>query len=103
MLRCSRGRIRAREEGVVLRLVLVERGGDAGDLAGGLGHPVGQLLGIAGQPHDAAEIACHCVGAMRRDAGGMWTGAGVPRGSCDNALVLCDAHERALPSWLAFN
>lgn len=40
---------------------------------------------------------------LRRDAGGMWTGAGVPRGSCDNALVLCDAHERALPGWLAFN
>ena len=40
---------------------------------------------------------------LRRDAGGMWTGAGVPRGSCDNALVLCDAHERALPSWLGFN
>ncbi len=40
---------------------------------------------------------------VRRDAGGMWTGAGVPRGSCDTAQVLCDAHERGLPSWLGFN
>jgi hypothetical protein len=40
---------------------------------------------------------------LRRDTGGMWAGAGVPRGSCDTMQVLCDAHERALPGWLAFN
>lgn len=40
---------------------------------------------------------------IRRDSGGMWAGAGSPRGSCDTIEVLCDARERALPSWLAFN
>ena len=40
---------------------------------------------------------------LRRDTGGMWAGAGSPRGSCDTRDVLCDSHERALPSWLAFN
>lgn len=40
---------------------------------------------------------------LRRDAGGMWAGAGSPRGSCDTTEVLCDARERALPSWLAFD
>jgi Phosphodiester glycosidase len=40
---------------------------------------------------------------LRRDTGGMWAGAGVPKGSCDTMQVLCDAHERALPGWLAFN
>jgi hypothetical protein len=40
---------------------------------------------------------------LRRDTGGMWAGAGVPRGSCDTRQVLCDSRERALPSWLAFN
>jgi hypothetical protein len=40
---------------------------------------------------------------LRRDTGGMWAGAGTPRGSCDTHQVLCDSHERALPSWLAFN
>lgn len=40
---------------------------------------------------------------LRRDSGGMWAGAGVPKGSCDTMQVLCDARERALPSWLAFN
>jgi hypothetical protein len=40
---------------------------------------------------------------LRRDTGGMWAGAGVPKGSCDTREVLCDSHERALPSWLAFN
>lgn len=40
---------------------------------------------------------------LRRDTGGMWAGAGVPKGSCDTRQVLCDAHERALPGWLAFN
>jgi Phosphodiester glycosidase len=40
---------------------------------------------------------------LRRDTGGMWAGAGVPKGSCDTMAVLCDSHERALPSWLAFN
>ncbi|MDT5095349.1 MAG: hypothetical protein QOH60_4712 [Mycobacterium sp.] len=40
---------------------------------------------------------------LRRDTGGMWTGAGSPRGNCDTRQVLCDSHERALPSWLAFN
>lgn len=39
---------------------------------------------------------------LRRDSGGMWAGAGTPRGSCDTMAVLCDAHERALPAWLAF-
>jgi hypothetical protein len=41
--------------------------------------------------------------ALRRDTGGMWAGAGVPKGSCDTMQVLCDSHERALPAWLAFN
>jgi hypothetical protein len=40
---------------------------------------------------------------LRRDTGGMWAGAGVPKGSCDTLEVLCDSRERALPSWLAFN
>lgn len=40
---------------------------------------------------------------LRRDSGGMWAGAGSPKGSCDTRQVLCDAHERALPSWLAFD
>lgn len=40
---------------------------------------------------------------LRRDSGGMWAGAGSPRGSCDTAQVLCDARERALPGWLAFD
>jgi hypothetical protein len=40
---------------------------------------------------------------LRRDTGGMWSGAGVPKGSCDNQQVLCDSRERALPSWLAFS
>jgi hypothetical protein len=40
---------------------------------------------------------------LRRDTGGMWSGAGSPRGNCDTMQVLCDSHERALPSWLAFN
>ena len=40
---------------------------------------------------------------LRRDSGGMWAGAGSPRGSCDTAQVLCDAGERALPGWLAFD
>ena len=40
---------------------------------------------------------------LRRDTGGMWAGAGVPKGSCDTFAVLCDSRERALPSWLAFN
>ena len=40
---------------------------------------------------------------LRRDTGGMRAGAGVPKGSCDTRQVLCDAHERALPGWLAFN
>jgi len=40
---------------------------------------------------------------LRRDAGGMWAGAGSPRGSCDTMAVLCDARERALPAWLAFD
>jgi hypothetical protein len=40
---------------------------------------------------------------VRRDSGGMWAGAGAPKGSCDTRQVLCDSHERALPSWLAFN
>lgn len=39
---------------------------------------------------------------LRRDTGGMWAGAGSPRGSCDTMAVLCDARERALPAWLAF-
>jgi hypothetical protein len=39
---------------------------------------------------------------LRRDTGGMWAGAGVPKGSCDTYQVLCDSRERALPSWLAF-
>ena len=40
---------------------------------------------------------------LRRDSGGMWAGAGSPRGSCDTVQVLCDARERALPSWLALD
>ena len=40
---------------------------------------------------------------LRRDSGGMWAGAGSPRGSCDTMQVLCDAGERALPAWLAFD
>lgn len=40
---------------------------------------------------------------LRRDSGGMWAGAGSPRGSCDTMEVLCDARERALPAWLAFD
>ena len=40
---------------------------------------------------------------LRRDTGGMWSGAGSPRGNCDTRQVLCDSRERALPSWLAFN
>jgi hypothetical protein len=40
---------------------------------------------------------------LRRDTGGMWAGAGAPKGSCDTRQVLCDSRERALPSWLAFN
>jgi hypothetical protein len=40
---------------------------------------------------------------LRRDAGGMWAGAGVPKGSCDTYQVLCDSRERALPAWLAFD
>jgi hypothetical protein len=40
---------------------------------------------------------------LRRDTGGMWSGAGVPKGSCDTQQVLCDSLERALPSWLAFS
>ncbi|WP_212741134.1 hypothetical protein, partial [Veillonella tobetsuensis] len=40
---------------------------------------------------------------LRRDTGGMRAGAGSPKGSCDTRQVLCDSHERALPSWLAFN
>lgn len=39
---------------------------------------------------------------LRRDTGGMWAGAGSPRGSCDTMAVLCDARERALPAWLGF-
>jgi hypothetical protein len=39
---------------------------------------------------------------LRRDTGGMWAGAGVPKGSCDTYQVLCDSRERALPAWLAF-
>ncbi|MBO0678553.1 phosphodiester glycosidase family protein [Mycolicibacterium sp. S2-37] len=40
---------------------------------------------------------------LRRDTGGMWSGAGSPRGNCDTRQVLCDSKERALPSWLAFS
>ena len=40
---------------------------------------------------------------LRRDTGGMWAGAGVPKGNCDTREVLCDSHERSLPGWLAFN
>ncbi|TFV57695.1 hypothetical protein E4P42_14720 [Mycobacterium sp. PS03-16] len=39
---------------------------------------------------------------LRRDTGGMWSGAGSPRGNCDTRQVLCNSRERALPSWLAF-
>ena len=40
---------------------------------------------------------------LRRDTGGMWAGAGSPRGSCDTMAVLCDSRERAQPAWLGFN
>lgn len=40
---------------------------------------------------------------LRRDTGGMWSGAGSPQGNCDTRQVLCDSKERALPAWLAFN
>lgn len=40
---------------------------------------------------------------LRRDSGGMWAGAGSPRGNCDTMQVLCEAGERALPAWLAFD
>jgi hypothetical protein len=40
---------------------------------------------------------------LRRDTGGMWSGAGSPKGNCDTRQVLCDSRERALPSWLAFS
>jgi len=40
---------------------------------------------------------------LRRDSGGMWAGAGSPRGNCDTMQMLCDAGERALPAWLAFD
>lgn len=40
---------------------------------------------------------------LRRDTGGMWAGAGAPRGSCDTMAVLCDSRERAQPAWLGFN
>jgi phosphodiester glycosidase len=40
---------------------------------------------------------------LRREAGGMWSGSGSPKGDCDTRQVLCDSGERALPSWLAFN
>ena len=41
---------------------------------------------------------------LRRDTGGMWSGAGVPRRQLRyRRQVLCDSKERALPSWLAFN
>ena len=40
---------------------------------------------------------------LRRDTGGMWAGAGSPRGSCDTMEVLCDSRERAQPAWLGFN
>lgn len=40
---------------------------------------------------------------VRRETGGMWAGAGSPKGRCDTRQVLCDARERALPGWLAFN
>lgn len=40
---------------------------------------------------------------LRRYGGGMWSGAGAPRGNCDTREVLCNSRERALPSWLAFN
>jgi hypothetical protein len=40
---------------------------------------------------------------LRRHTGGMWAGAGMPKGNCDTREVLCDSHERSLPGWLAFN
>jgi Phosphodiester glycosidase len=40
---------------------------------------------------------------LRRDTGGMWSGAGSPRGSCDTVQALCDSRERDLGAWLAFN
>ncbi len=52
--------------------------------------------------HLAGERQCGAI-VLRRDTGGMWAGAGAPKGSCDTRQVLCDSHERALPSWLAFN
>ena len=60
-------------------------------------------IGIAmgGRGTDVAREASAIV--LRRDTGGMWAGAGSPRGSCDTVQVLCDARERALPSWLAFD
>lgn len=39
---------------------------------------------------------------LRRDTGGMWAGAGSPKGNCDTRAVLCDSRERALGAWLAF-
>ncbi|MGH3632644.1 phosphodiester glycosidase family protein [Mycobacterium sp.] len=63
------------------------------DLSRGLGSDTAVLLDGGG----SSAIV------LRRDTGGMWAGAGVPKGSCDTRQVLCDSHERALPSWLAFN
>lgn len=63
------------------------------DLFRGLGSDTAVMLDGGGS---SAIVA-------RRDTGGMWAGAGSPRGSCDTAAVLCDARERALPSWLGFN
>jgi hypothetical protein len=40
---------------------------------------------------------------LHRDTGGMWAGAGAPKGNCDTQQVLCDSYEPALPAWLAFN
>ncbi|WP_375486196.1 phosphodiester glycosidase family protein [uncultured Mycobacterium sp.] len=63
------------------------------DLFRGLGSDTAVLLDGGG----ASAIV------LRRDTGGMWAGAGAPKGNCDTRQVLCDSHERALPSWLAFN
>ena len=63
------------------------------DLFRGLGSDIAVLLDGGG----SSAIV------LRRDSGGMWAGAGSPRGSCDTMQVLCDARERALPSWLAFD
>lgn len=63
------------------------------DLFRGLGSDTAVMLDGGGS---SAIVA-------RRDTGGMRAGAGSPRGSCDTAAVLCDARERALPSWLGFN